>query len=196
MDVATNALTPRCKASPADFTAWPRLVSLSWTFYSLTGEKIRNENHVIMPRDFTIPAETTRFHGVTMNRALKRGIPLRLVLRRFANEIINRQPKLVVAHNIEPDIATLNAEYMRQCLPLPFEGITTFCTMQMTTDLCRLPGRYGGFKWPALGELNIFLFGEPIFNSNSTDVKVRALGKIFFALQQLPVEGPWKCIIK
>jgi DNA polymerase III epsilon subunit-like protein len=196
IDVATNATTPRCNAQPHDFNAWPRLVSLSWSFYSATGEKLRNENYVIKPRDFTIPAETTRFHGVTMHRAQKRGIPVRLVLRRFANEILNRQPRLVVAHNIEPDIATLHAEYMRQGLPLPFEGIPTFCTMERTTDLCRLPGRYDGFKWPALGELQLFLFREPLVNCCTTNEKVRALAKIFFELQQLPVEGPWKCIFE
>jgi len=195
-DVATNATTPRCNARPDDLNAGPRLVSVAWAFYSATGKKLSCEKFIIQPRDFTIPEESIRFHGVTMARALKRGIPVRLVLRRFANEILNRQTKLVVAHYIKPDIALLNAEYRRQGLPLPFENIPRFCTMERTTDLCRLPGRYGNFKWPALCELQLFLFREPLINCCTTNEKVRALAKIFFELQQLPVEGPWKCVIK
>ena len=195
-DVATNATTPRCNARPDDLNAGPRLVSVAWAFYSATGKKLSCEKFIIQPRDFTIPEESIRFHGVTMARALKRGIPVRLVLRRFANEILNSQPKLVVAHNLDPDIAVLNAEYLRQGLPLPFEGIPTFCTMERTTDLCQLPGRFGGFKWPALCELQLFLFREPLVNCCTTNEKVRALAKIFFELQQLPVDGPWKCIFE
>ena len=57
------------------------------------------------------------------------------------------------------------------------------CTMQSTTDICRLPGPYG-FKWPSLQELHKFLFGCDFEGAHDASDDVTATAKCFFELKK------------
>jgi DNA polymerase III epsilon subunit-like protein len=60
-----------------------------------------------------------------------------------------------------------------------------FCTMKSTTDLCRLPGRYGNFKWPKLTELYKFLFNEEMEGAHDAMVDVRATRRCYYRLKEV-----------
>jgi len=60
------------------------------------------------------------------------------------------------------------------------------CTMQSSTDFCKISGNYG-YKWPKLQELHMELFGFPFEGGHDALVDVRACAKCYFQLRKLEV---------
>jgi DNA polymerase III epsilon subunit-like protein len=148
------------------------------------GEEIASCETIIQPEGFHIPAEVSRIHGITTERASQEGRLLLLVLQEFTQAV--KECKSLVAHNISFDAAVLGAEYLRAKLPNPLTSRKQICTMLTTTNYCRLPGSRG-FKWPKLIELHQKLFGKPHDDTHRALADVRACAKCFFELQRLGV---------
>lgn len=69
-----------------------------------------------------------------------------------ANEIFNDISRsTIICHNVAFDIPFINEELSRVDLK---SGISdTICTMNYYTDICKIPGYYGDYKWPKLTEV-------------------------------------------
>lgn len=78
-----------------------------------------------------------------------------MVLAEF-NTLIE-QAETIVAHNISFDEKIIVAEFLRKKMQTDFEKKKKLCTMQSSTDYCKIPGPYG-YKWPKLSELHMKLF--------------------------------------
>jgi DNA polymerase III epsilon subunit-like protein len=135
---------------------WPHIVSISWVMFDTeTNTIVKQENHLIKPNGWVIPAESTGIHGITHEHALENGVELSRVMQKFLNEICDG----IVAHNINFDMNVLiNAIRWDLGLEIPVFP-TTFCTMNMSRNICKLPGKYGKFKSPKLKELYFHTFG-------------------------------------
>ena len=59
---------------------------------------------------------------------------------------------VVVAHNLYFDESFMRAEMARLGMRF-FLGDKGFCSMRSMTEVLRLPGRHGPYKWPSLAEL-------------------------------------------
>lgn len=57
------------------------------------------------------------------------------------------------------------------------------CTMNESTDLCKIPGPYG-YKWPKLEELHKHLFGKTFDNAHDALADVRATARCLFELRR------------
>lgn len=96
---------------------------------------------------------------------------------------------VLIAHNIDFDSLVVMANLDR-IIPtksvlqsmVRMEQIETFCTMKSTTELCRLPGNYGSFKWPKLIEAYRHLFGEDFDGAHDAMADVRACKRIYFEI--------------
>ena len=69
---------------------------------------------------------------------------------------------LIVGHNISFDLDMLKMLLARNGYLISddiYLKIPIICTMKASTNLCKLPGKYG-YKWPKLTELYDFLFQE------------------------------------
>lgn len=77
-------------------------------------------------------------------------------------EQIACEAELLVCHNVKFDRKLVLALCHRQGLSLFcewLEQLPSFCTMENSTHLCKLPPfRFGSYKWPKLTELHKFLF--------------------------------------
>jgi DNA polymerase III epsilon subunit-like protein len=76
-------------------------------------------------------------------------------------EFNGEQCDAMVAHNLKFDMnVVLNAIIWD--LGIPFRGFAKrkFCTMEIGTPMCKLPGRYG-YKYPKLKELYENVLGHP-----------------------------------
>ena len=133
---------------------WPHIVSISWMLLN-DNELISSRSFVIKPR-WTSPPESIAIHGITQEYAEKYGEELEYVL----NEFIAERYDVLVAHNLNFDENVLvNALYWDL-------GRKTFnefpgrkrCSMELSKDLCKLPGRYQGYKPPKLSELYYYVF--------------------------------------
>jgi DNA polymerase III subunit epsilon len=183
-DTETTGIPKRYDAPLTDLANWPRVVQIAWMTCTLTGEEVACFETIIQPDGFHIPAEVSRIHGITTERASKEGRLLLQVLQEFTQ--IVKESKSLVAHNISFDAAVLGAEYLRAKLINPLTSRKQICTMLTTTNFCRLPGSRG-FKWPKLIELHNKLFGKPHDDTHRALSDVRACAKCFFELQRLGV---------
>jgi DNA polymerase III epsilon subunit-like protein len=140
---------------------------------------------LVRPEGFTIPADATAIHGITTERALRDGHSLASTLDAMSAEVACRSPNTLVGHNVSFDRSMVLREYSRAKRPEAISGLRTICTMMGTADICRLPGKYGDFKWPKLGELHRHLFGKSLSVAHDARADVEACARCFFELQRL-----------
>ncbi len=182
-DTETNGL-PRDYNAPASRTEnWPRVVQIAWLVCAADGTELRSYSTLIRPDGWEIPADAEAVHGISQAAALRDGRPIGEALAELVDEIIGS--RAIVAHNLNFDSRVLAAEVIRAktagAPPWP-----SYCTMLLSTDYCRLPGRYGP-KWPKLAELHGRLFGRDFEGAHGALADARACAKCFFELGRLGV---------
>jgi DNA polymerase-3 subunit epsilon len=99
-----------------------------------------------------------------------------------------KQATTLVAHNMAFDEKILGAEFLRTGRKNAVTAKPRLCTMQASTDYCRLPGPYG-YKWPSLQELYSKLFNEKFEGAHHAMTDVRACARCYFELRRLKVMG-------
>lgn len=181
-DTETTGLPLNYKAPATDLNNWPRLVQLAYTVYDAEENELARVNRIIKPKGFSIPTEVSKLHGITQERAMQEGINLSDALIEF-NEWVNRS-NVLVAHNIAFDEKIMGAEFIRNKISDSIEGAKKICTMQASTDYCRIPGPYG-YKWPNLQQLHMTLFGLGFGDAHNATADVDATVKCFFELKRL-----------
>jgi DNA polymerase III subunit epsilon len=145
-DTETTGLPRNWRAPVTDLNNWPRMVQIAWILSDQNGNRIEADDYIIRPENFVIPASTTRVHGISTERALQEGKDLREILMKF-NELVD-ETEFIVAHNVSFDEKILGAELLRKGIQSSFFKKRKLCTMQASTNYCRIPGPYG-FKWPS-----------------------------------------------
>lgn len=181
-DTETTGRPQNRDAPASDLDNWPRLVQLGWVFYDAEEHEVDTRNLLIQPHGYTIPEEATEIHGITTERAINEGIPLRLALFDFASVLENAQ--ILVAHNIDFDAKVVEAEFIRENIPNNLPVIAKVCTMKKSTDFCRLPGTYG-YKYPTLSELHLKLFPDvPYEYAHDAMKDAQTCAKCFFELKR------------
>jgi DNA polymerase III subunit epsilon len=138
---------------------------------------------IIKPDGWEVPAEAAAVHGITTEIANRCGIPLICALSVFSNLLACAD--LLIAHNIDFDVSVLLTAFDRLKKEAGADRIGSvqrFCTMRATTQLCRLPGKFGDFKWPKLNEAHRHLFNEDVQGAHDAMTDVRACKRIFFAV--------------
>ena len=181
-DTETTGLPRNYKAPVTDLNNWPRLVQLAFLLYDDNGNKISAGDFIIKPDGFTIPSDASRIHGITTDRAKREGHPINHVLLNFKSLI--EQAKYLVAHNMSFDEKIVGAEFLRNGMQNMLTGKRKICTMEGTTEFCRLPGPYG-YKWPKLSELHYKLFKTGFEEAHNAAVDIIATAKCFWELRGL-----------
>jgi DNA polymerase III epsilon subunit-like protein len=173
--------TPRSRNAPlTDLENWPRVVQVAWLLADDCKRELESGEFIIYPDGFTIPDEAQRIHGISTAQAIREGVPLSDVLSSF-NGLVARATRLV-AHNFEFDSKVLGAEFLRLIRPNPLPGRGFHCTMKSGTDICRLPGPRGQYKWPTLAELHRALFGTVPATAHRALADVRSCSNCYFEM--------------
>ena len=146
-DTETTGIPQDYKAPCTDTDNWPRLVQLGWILTDSRGNELRRGNRIVRPEGFEIPAAASDVHGITTERALAEGEPLRDVMLAFGADL--NESGWLVGHNIDYDLHVVGTEYYR----LGYDHRIMFarpyvCTMQATIDFCNIPGKYGPKNTP------------------------------------------------
>jgi DNA polymerase III epsilon subunit-like protein len=180
-DTETTGLPRSWKAPVNDLANWPRLVQLAWLLYDPDGKFISGKDHIIRPEGFRIPEESARVHGISTAKALLDGVPLAVALKEFHGLFENA--RALVAHNMSFDEKILGAEFLRLGLQNPLPGKKRICTMETSTNFCRIEGPYG-YKWPKLSELHQKLFGTGFQEAHNAANDIQATAKCFWELRK------------
>ncbi len=183
-DTETTGLPRNWKAPVTDFNNWPRMVQIAWIHFDKDGNKLDAKNFIIQPEGYAIPADVSRIHGITTERAKREGQDLEFVITLFNEQI--EKTKFLVAHNIGFDEKIVGAEFIRKNIQSSFLLKQRICTMNSSTNFCRIPGPYG-FKWPKLSELHYKLFGETFEEAHNAAADIEATARCFWKMRELGV---------
>jgi DNA polymerase-3 subunit epsilon len=184
IDCETTGLPKNWKAPITDLDNWPRVIQLAWSLHGKSGEQLQSAVHLVRPNGFTIPSDAQRVHHITTEQALAEGKALQEVLQEFSAAAA--QSEIVVAHNIKFDERVISAEYLRLKLDLTFASKKRICTMEQSSNFCKIPGQYG-YKWPTLSQLHWKLFNSEYEEAHDAGADVAACGRCFFELKKLGV---------
>ena len=157
-------------ASPDMLHNWPRLVKLEWILCDNIGNELAAASRVIKPNGFIIPTKSSRFHGITTERALAEGVSLCDVLDEAWPMI--KAANCAISHHISLNEKILGAEYLRLGRPYPFSAIMRCCTMETSVDFCAIPGLAGRFLSPSLTQLSLKLFPDRNNGVNRPSVQI------------------------
>lgn len=163
--------------------AQPFLVQLAWSVHEPDGTLLAESNYIVKPSGYAIPESSSRIHGITHDHAMEVGAPLRRVLENFFATATGEGVRLV-AHNISFDMRVLEIAGDRIGLGQPLQRRPHYCTMRNTTQLCKIPSRGAGFKWPSLQELHLTLFGKRFTGGHNAMLDVRAAARCFRELRR------------
>ncbi|OGR76773.1 MAG: DNA polymerase III subunit epsilon [Elusimicrobia bacterium GWC2_64_44] len=180
-DTETTGLPRSWNAPVTALDNWPRMVQLAYMAYDAEGNLLSSVNTIIKPEGYAIPADASRVHGITTERALKEGRDLLTVLLEF--KALLDQAKYLVAHNMSFDEKIVGAELLRKNLPDIHASKFKICTMHGTTEYCAIPGPRG-YKWPKLVELHCKLFGTEFDGAHDASADVAATAKCFWELMR------------
>ncbi len=181
-DTETTGKSLDFNASFHDTAKWPRMVQLALQLHDDWGNLVEHGNYLIKPEGFNIPHGARQIHGISTELALKEGKNLTEVLRLFSNALA--QADIIAGHNLRFDINVIGAEMVRLGLDTSLlESKHVLDTMtEKTAELCKLEGGRGRYKFPKLGELYTFLFGEEFEQAHNASADVEANARAFFEL--------------
>ncbi len=166
--------------SPVTASHQPHLVQLGAILFD-DDWKVRGElNLIVAPEWNPIPKEASDIHGITNEIALKCGVPLGSVMSAFGE--MADIADAFVCHNFDFDYLVMAASHFRitQCVgALMFMRDRSFCTMKATTQICKLPGAYGDYKWPKLQEAYKHFFGKEFDGAHDAMADVRACAEVY-----------------
>ena len=164
----------------------PRLVQLAAILTDDAGKELSYVNLVVKPDGFTIPAEASEIHGITTERANEVGVECSVVRDIFRS--FWKASNLIVGHNIEFDLHIMDVELFRAAGGFKTWGEprNTVCTMHNMTEVCKLPGKFGSYKWPKLQEAYKHAFGIEFDTPHDAMADIRACAKIYFGLLAQP----------
>jgi len=183
-DTETTGLPRNWKAPVTDLNNWPRMIQIAWILCDNKGNRIESDDLIIKPENFKIPLDASRVHGISTEKAISEGEDLEKVLMKFDKLV--EQTDFIVAHNISFDEKIVGAEFLRKDIQSNFGRKRKLCTMQASTNYCKLPGPYG-YKWPKLSELHIELFGEDFDEAHDASVDINATEKCFWKMREIGI---------
>lgn len=180
-DTETNGLPKDWRAPMTKVDNWPRCIQLAWAMTDEFGFIVDQRVDLIKPDGWEIPNEAFWINnGFSQEKSDKEGVPIAEALGHLI-EAMNKVD-YVVAHNMNFDYNVIGAEMIRAGLRAESKK-QKVCTMTISTDLMKLPGRFKGtYKFPKLEELHRFLFEEDFDGAHDALVDVMACVRCFFEL--------------
>lgn len=206
LDTETSGLPLDFKSPPSHDNNWPHLVQLAWQCYTPAGDLLEEYCQIVKPNGWTIAAEAEKTHGISLEVATEKGLPIESVIKSLMLRL--NDCKVIVCHNTGFDKPVVLSEFLRLKNKFPsmhdsewwIERVPFYCTMLATTSLLAIPHpneyfrKKGQFKWPSLDELHAFLFGcaiEGRDNFHDALVDVKGTARCYFELLKGMKENKW-----
>jgi DNA polymerase-3 subunit epsilon len=179
LDTETNGLPTNRYAPPSCTEAFPAVLQLSWSLFTVSGKSLRLEDSqdrsIALPPGVPYDAGAGAIHGIT-EAAARQGSSALEVFTEFATTL--KGVDCIIAHNLSFDRPVIRAAAyavgIRDIWPLPSK-VQEFCTMRETRDICCLGGGSveGVYKLPSLNELYNFLYGH-VYDLSGSGVKMHS----------------------
>ncbi len=138
---------------PAEHPGQPDLVQLAMLLVERETWTIKARVSLVLQlaEGVEIEPEAEATHGISAADCEQYGVKPIVAVSLF-NQLC-MQADVIVAHNLSFDQSImLTALHRLGNKPSRMEGKDLVCTKEATTDVLKLPGKYGKYKWPTLAE--------------------------------------------
>jgi len=162
----------------------PHIVQLGAILTTEDARVVGELNLIVAPDGWIISEEVAAIHGINQSLALEYGFSENAVFRTFC--AMCQKAEKIVAHNLDYDLSILRIAHARYGSEEQFEKLEGYCTMKESTNICKLQGRYGNYKWPKMQEAYKHFFGQEFVGAHDAMADIRACRDVFFKLQNLP----------
>ena len=146
----------------------------------VVNRRVIAELNVLVKSGVEVPEQVFEIHGINKAMCDEYGLIPQLAHDAFRNLVM--MADLCISHNYAFDyqIAEIENAY---CGYNPLMGLPksagTYCTMEATTEILKLPkSRGSGYKWPKLIEAHEHFFGESFSGAHDAMADVRALRRV------------------
>jgi len=167
----------------------PRIIQLAAILTDRDLVEVDSMSAYIKPDGWIIPEETTKIHGITIEKCESDGIPMPEALARF-NELKARATHRF-AFNIAYDKRMLAREANLYGIPHDSSEIETFCVMTLAKPECKIPptakmmsAGFKTYKTPNLSEAHEILLGHAFDGAHDALNDVRATIQVFSELRK------------
>ncbi|MCP5042732.1 MAG: 3'-5' exonuclease [bacterium] len=167
---------------PPDHPAQPDLVQLAMLLVDRDDWSIKSRVSLIvqLAEGVTIEPEAEATHGISAADCERFGVAPVVAVSLF-NQLC-MQADAIVAHNISFDQSVmLTALHRLGNKPNRMEDKALVCTKEATTEILKLPGKYG-YKWPTLAEAYRHYTGLEIENAHDALEDTLACLEVYRAL--------------
>ena len=137
---------------------------------------------VRLPKEAIIHPKALEAHGITKEKTEKFGIPCEVAVIMF-NELLMQSDKQI-AHNFKFDYTMLKKAEAYHFQKEFLEFTQPTCTMELTTDVLKLPGSRGKFKWPKLQEAYEYYYKKQFDKAHDALADCRACAAVYKAYQE------------
>lgn len=177
--------------NPSESPSQPHLVDLAALLYTDQGELIGQMETLIKPDGWVIPQDCIDVHGITNELAAAEGIDEAAALGQFM--ALHDQAGLRIAHNrtfddrlIRIALKRFGGETVeaRDLAADEYKAKPGDCTMWLTKEICKLPGKGAAYKLPKLTEAYRHFFpGEEVTGAHRAMADARACARIYFKVK-------------
>ena len=168
---------------PPEHPAQPHLIQLGMLLVE-TGDWRLRGSHVTLVRlaeGVAIEPGAREAHGISEQECASFGVAPIVACSLFNQLCL--QADLIVAHNMSFDRTVMLAALHRLGdKPDRMRDKRLICTKEASTDVLKLPGRYGSYKWPTLAEAFQHFTGQELAGAHDALVDTEACLSVFRGL--------------
>lgn len=187
-DTETSGLPKDPTLSHTVLDNWPRLVQIAWVLCDDEKNVIEKKVYTVKPDGFVIPEGATKVHGISTEKALAEGLPIKEVLDLFVKALV--KANYVIGHNIRFDRKVVAAELYRNLYGSHLDEVLYAMhyrdTMHVAREYVKVPyNNKAGFKFPKLQEMYTGLFNKEFEHVHDATADILATAECFWKLDEL-----------
>jgi DNA polymerase III epsilon subunit-like protein len=169
---------------PPEDPSQPDLIQLGMLLVDTADWKTRARHSMLvqLPEGARIEPAAHEAHGISEEDCARYGVPSIVACSLFNQFCL--QAEVIVAHNLDFDTSIMKTALFRLGnKPHRLDGRQLVCTKEASTDVLKLPGKYG-YKWPTLAEAYLHYTGKELVGAHDALVDTEACLEIFRGLVQ------------
>ena len=169
---------------PPEDPSQPDLIQLGFMLVETADwtPRARTSTLVKLPEGARIDPAAQEAHGISEEDCARYGIESVVACSLFNQACL--QADIIVAHNLSFDASIMKTALFRLGRkPHRMDGRQLVCTKEASTDVLKLPGKYG-YKWPTLAEAYLHYTGRELEGAHDAFVDTEACLQIFRGLVQ------------
>lgn len=171
---------------PFDHVSQPEIVQLAAKLVNDEDGRVLGQINFIVRADSECAPEAAEIHGITQQLIEEAGVARRVAIASFHNLL--KAADRTIAHNWDFDSKLIRRTYAAENSSFSlFDDTPGLCTMKLSTDVCRLPGKFPGkYKWPTLQEAYRLLVDPKGFDgAHDAMVDVDACLQVYLHLREM-----------